>query len=530
MALISCNTKEQVDLLIYNALVYTVDENFSTAEAFAVKDGRFVAVGSTAEIRSKYASKQEFDLQGAPVYPGFHDAHCHFVSLGKSLSLVNLKGATSYNEVLDRVAAHYAKYPSEWIVGAGWDQNLWQDKVFPTNKELNQLYSNTPVILKRIDGHAIIANEEAIKRVEIKVGDTDLNPDEAYIKNGVFTGIFMENTADRVKSVIPETSNTELIEVILNAAKLCYKYGLTSVSDAGLSLSSIQLLDSLQQTGRLKLRVDAWIEPSEENFEHFRKPYRTDRLTVGCLKLYMDGALGSRGAWMLTPYSDDPTNYGIRVISDEQFIHYCQWAYNAGFQVATHCIGDAANRNVLNLYSQILKNENDLRWRIEHAQIIAPEDFENFKKYSIIPSVQPTHATSDMFWAIERIGNNRLQGAYAYKKLNEELGWLPFGTDFPIEEISPIYTFFAAVSRKNLDFLPIEGFLIENALSREDALRAMTIWAAKASFDENSKGSVETGKWADFVILSKDIMTIDEHLIPETSVLDVFIAGEKMEY
>ena len=528
MTMFGCKTKEQVDLLIYSAQIYTVDDDFSIAESFAVKNGRFVAVGSTDEIRSRYTSNNELDMKGALVYPGFHDAHCHFSSLGKSLSFVNLKGATSYKEVLDRVAAHYSAYPSEWIMGVGWDQNLWQDKQFPTNKKLNLLYPKIPVILKRIDGHAIIANEEAIRRVGLKPESADINRDEALIKNGTFTGLFLENTADRFKNAIPEPTTEEQIEFILRAADQCYKYGLTSVSEAGLPLSSIQLLDTLQQTGRLKLRIDAWIEPSDDNFKRFNAPYRTDRLTVCCLKLYMDGALGSRGAWMLAPYSDEPTTSGIRVISDEQFVEYCKWAYNAGFQVATHCIGDAANRNVLNIYGKTLKGENDLRWRIEHAQIVAPEDFENFKKFSIVPSVQPTHATSDMFWAIDRVGSDRLQGGYAYQKLKNQSGWLPFGTDFPIEEINPIYTFFAAVFRKNLDFLPESGFQMENSLSREDALRAMTIWAAKSSFDESHKGSIEPGKWADFVILDRDIMTINEQDIPETRVLSVFISGEKI--
>jgi predicted amidohydrolase YtcJ len=242
----------------------------------------------------------------------------------------------------------------------------------------------------------------------------------------------------------------------------------------------------------------------------------------------MDGALGSRGAWMLSPYSDDPANTGLRVITDEQFIDYCQKAYDAGLQVATHCIGDAANRRTIELYARFLKGENDLRWRIEHAQIIAPEDFALFKQYAIVPSVQPTHATSDMFWAVDRVGD-RLRGAYAYRELKDQLGWLPFGTDFPVEEVNPIHTFFAAVCRKNTDFLPANGFQPENALAREDALRAMTVWAAKASFDEGVKGSIEPGKWADFIVLDRDIMTAAEQDIPGIKVTSTYIAGREMK-
>ncbi|MCL2727374.1 MAG: amidohydrolase, partial [Bacteroidales bacterium] len=458
MMYLGCPTKQEVDLLVYNAQVYTVDNNFSQAQAFAIKEGRFVAVGTTDYIRAVYTSVHEIDMQGAPIYPGFHDAHCHFVSLGKSLSCADLRGATSYEEVLERVVAHYADFPSEWVVGIGWDQNLWRDRRFPNNKELNRLYPQAPVVLRRVDGHAVVANEEAIKRVGIKVGDASILPGEAIVQNGKFTGLFREHTADRFLEAVPESSTEELIEYIMRGAAFCYQSGLTSVSDAGLPLSAIQLIDALHQSGRLKMRVDAWMSPSDENFERFTAPYRTDRLTVSCVKLYVDGALGSRGAWMLAPYNDDPSTTGIPVITKEQFLTLCQKAYNSGLQVATHCIGDAANRLAFEVYGAILRGENDLRWRIEHAQIIAPQDFDFFKKYSIIPSVQPTHATSDMFWAVDRIGE-RIKGAYAFQQQKNQLGWLPFGTDFPIEEVNPVYTFFTAVFRKNLDFLPVEGFL-----------------------------------------------------------------------
>ncbi|MDR2585992.1 MAG: amidohydrolase, partial [Prevotellaceae bacterium] len=490
MTLFGCTCKEQVDLLVYDATIYTVNHDFALAQAFAVNEGRFVAVGTTNEIRAKYISDNEIDMRGAPVYPGFNDAHCHFVSLGKRFSIADLRGATSYAEVLERIAAHHEASPSEWIVGAGWDQNLWPDKSYPTNKELNKLYPNTPVVLNRVDGHATIANEEAIRRVGIKVGDSSILPGEALVQNGKFTGLFREFTADRLWYAVPDADVAEQINQILSAAAFCYELGLTSVSDAGLPLSAIELIDTLQQSGRLQMRVDAWISPTDENFERFKAPYRTYHLNVSCLKLYLDGALGSRGAWMLTPYQDEPSSKGIPVTTDQQFLTYCQKAFDAGLQVATHCIGDAANRRALELYATFLKEENDLRWRIEHAQIIAPEDFDLFKKYSIVPSVQPTHATSDMFWAVDRVGE-RIKGAYAFQQLKDQLGWIPFGTDFPVEEVNPIYTFFAAVFRKNLDFLPKDGFQMENAVTREDALRAMTIWAAKASFDETQKGSIE---------------------------------------
>ena len=527
VCLLGCQAKEAVDLVVYNARIYTVDANFTQAEAFAVKDGRFVAVGSSAQIRQTYKGAQEWDAKGAPIYPGFHDAHCHFVGMGAGLQYVDLRGALSFQDVLDRVAAYAAKYPSGWIVGMGWDQNLWEEKVFPTNKELNEVYPNRPVVLKRIDGHAGIANEAAIKAVGLRVGDPSIPAGEALIQNGGFNGVFMERTYERFLAAVPPPSPAEEEINLMNAAAVCYQYGLTSVSDAGLSLTNILRIDSLQQAGRLALRVDAWMEPTEENFAHFTAPYRTERMTMGTVKLYADGALGSRGALMLKPYSDDSKTKGIYVTTDAQFTEDCRRAYEAGLQVATHCIGDAANQKCIDLYAPFLKGQNDLRWRIEHAQIVAPEDFARFKTYSIVPSVQPTHATSDMFWADERVGE-RLAGAYAYQKLLQEFGWLPLGTDYPIESVNPIYTFFAAVCRKNLDFLPEEGFQMQDALSREDALRGMTIWAAKASFDEGQKGSVEAGKWADFVMLDTDIMQASEREIPNIKVLATYISGKEM--
>ena len=527
VCLFGCKAKEAVDMVVYNARVYTVDANFTQAEAFAVKDGRFVAVGTTAQIRETYKGAQEWDAKGAPVYPGFHDAHCHFVGMGTGLQYVDLRGSQSYKEILDRVAEYAAKYPTGWIVGMGWDQNLWEEKVFPTNVELNAAYPQRPVVLKRIDGHAGIANEAAIKAVGLKVGDLSIPAGEAIIQNGWFSGVFMERTYERFLAAVPPPTPEEAEINLMNAAAVCYQYGLTSVSDAGLSLTNILRIDSLQQAGRLALRVDAWMDPSEENFAHFTAPYRTERMTMSTVKLYVDGALGSRGALMLKPYSDDPKTKGIYVTTDAEFIDYCRRAYEAGLQVATHCIGDAANQKCIDFYAPFLKGENDLRWRIEHAQIVAPEDFARFKTYSIVPSVQPTHATSDMFWADERVGE-RLSGAYAYQKLLQEHGWLPLGTDFPIESVNPIYTFFAAVCRKNLDFLPEEGFQMQDALSREDALRGMTIWAAKASFDEAQKGSVEAGKWADFIVLDTDIMLASEREIPNTKVKATYIGGQEV--
>ncbi|MEN6618276.1 MAG: amidohydrolase [Rikenellaceae bacterium] len=523
--ILACNMKEKADLIIINGKVYTLDSTFSKCSAVAVKNGIILATGSDDQILNTYRSETIVDLEGAPLYPGFNDAHCHFYGMGEGLKTVDLRGATSFNEILERLKKSHEEKPSEFLVGEGWDQNLWEDKSFPSNEKLNQLFPETPVVLSRIDFHAVIANEAAIKRLGITPRDPSIAYGEALMKNGKFLGVFLEKTADRFKSSVPQAKGDESKAILLDAQNECFKYGLTSVSDAEEPLSVILLMDSLYSKGDLKIRMDVWLTASEENLLHFTKPATNGRLRISTLKLYIDGALGSRGALLVEPYSDMPDSRGLRVGTPQQFENHCKWAFENGFQVATHCIGDAANREALRVYSKFLPEGNDLRWRIEHAQVVKPADLKLFKKYSIVPSIQPTHATSDMLWADERLGD-RIKDAYIYRQLKDQLGWLPSGTDFPIEHVNPVYTFFAAVFRKNLDFIPDKGFQMENALTKEDALRSMTIWAAKASFEEKVKGSIEPGKYADFVVFDRDIMTAPEYEVPYAKVSMTFVAGE----
>ncbi len=525
--LTGCKMKEQADLIVFNGKIYTVNQNFEKCSALAIKDGFIIATGSDAEILSGYSSKDKRDLGGAAVYPGFNDAHCHIFSLGRGLSRVDLRGAGSFEEILQRLKERYNKDKPEYLEGDGWDQNLWDIKEFPDNSALNKLFPDTPVLLWRIDFHAVIANDAAINTLNIKPTDRSVPKGEAIIKDGRFTGVFLENTADRFKSIIPEPKTGEIEEILMLAQQECVKYGLTSISHGGESLGVIEVMDSMSASGKLKLRTDVWLTPNSENLERFTSPYRNNNLRIGTIKLYIDGALGSRGALLLEPYSDMPSVKGIRVSPLEQLDELCKWAYDHKFQVATHCIGDAANRDALRMYSKYLPEGNDLRWRIEHAQIVNREDLDMFGKYAIVPSIQPTHATSDMLWADERLGE-RLANAYIFKELLDQLGWIPSGTDFPIEEVNPVYTFFAAVFRKNMEFIPERGFQTENALSRQEALRSMTIWAAKSTFEEDIKGSLEPGKYADFVVMDKDIMTIDEKDVLTAKVLMTFIGGEKV--
>ncbi|MDP3437808.1 MAG: amidohydrolase [Bacteroidales bacterium] len=520
-----CTMKEQADLIIINALVYTVDSTFSNCSAIAVRNGIILATGEDDQILNRYRSTNIKDLKGASLYPGFNDAHCHLFGLGLSLNRVDLRGADSFDEILLRLKKRYDSIQPKYLAGDGWDQNLWENKEFPDNSKLNELFPQIPVVLSRIDFHAVIVNDAAIKALGITPGDSSIPPGEALFSGGKFKGVFLENTADRFKNVLPEPDEQESREILLAAQKECFRYGLTSLSHAGESLGVINTMESLYSEQLLKIRTDIWLTPNKENLERFTKPYRDERMRISTIKLYVDGALGSRGALMIEPYSDSPSHKGIKVITREEFERLCGWAYEHGFQVATHCIGDAANREALTVYSKVLSPGNNLRWRIEHSQVIDEDDFDLFGKYSIVPSVQPTHCTSDMLWADERLGS-RLVNAYAYKRLLDQLGWIPSGTDFPIEQVNPLYTFFAAVFRKNLNFVPEGGFQMENALSREEALKSMTLWAAKASFEDGAKGSIEPGKYADFVVLDRDIMTAQEKMIPGTKVLMTFVAGE----
>ena len=525
--LTSCKMKHQADFLIINAKGYTVDKDFSICSAIAVKDGKILDIGNDNYIIDNYRSAQILDLKGAPLYPGFNDAHCHLSMLGIGLSRVDLRKASSFDQILERLKQRYDQSNPSYLAGDGWDQTLWGSDEFPSNSKLNELFPDIPVVLFRVDYHAVIVNEAAIKLLGITPGDSSIPEGEAIMENNKFKGVFLENTADRFESILPEPTTHEWASIILTAQKECFKNGLTSITNAGGTSSIVAVMEQLNNEGALKIRTNMMLTPDPDNLEKFSSPYTNGRLRIATIKLFADGALGSRGALMLEPYSDMKSTKGISVITSKEFERLCKWAYDHDFQVAMHCIGDAANRQALNMYSKFLKSGNDRRWRIEHAQIINPKDIELFGKYSIVPSIQPTHATSDMLWADERVGE-RLEDAYVYKELLDQLGWIPSGTDFPVEDVNPMYTFHSAVYRQNLDFVPSEGFQMENALTKEEALRSMTIWAAKASFEENLKGSLEIGKYADFVVLDKDIMTTAGNEIPGIKVTMTFVNGEKV--
>lgn len=526
----SCNKKEKVDLIVTNAKVYTVDNDFSITESFAIKDGKFVQLGTTEEILSKYQSNQILDLEDKFVYPGFIDAHSHFYGYCMSLLQANLRDTKSFDEILEVLRNHDAKYNTEWILGRGWDQNDWDIKEFPTNQKLNELFPDKPVYIRRIDGHAAIANSKALELAGI-TSTTEINGGKVFVDNGKPTGILIDNAMSLVSAIVPKEESETAVKALKQGEQNCFAVGLTSVCDAGLYKREILLIDSLQKNGEMKIRIYAMLEPNKENISHFVKNgiYKTDYLNVRSIKLYADGALGSRGASLIEPYSDDPENSGLIIEALDFYHEMCKLAYENNYQINTHAIGDNANRLILDIYAEYLKEPNDKRWRIEHAQVIHPNDVNKFGKFNIIPSIQSTHCTSDMYWADERLGEDRIKNAYIYKVLLDQNEWIPNGTDFPVEKIDPLLTFYASIARKDVEGYPENGFQKENALTREETLKSMTIWAAKAAFEENEKGSIELGKFADFIILENDIMEIDEDQIPYVNVLDTYIAGKTVK-
>ena len=524
--------KEKADLIVIHARIYTIDEKFGVREAMAIRDGKILACGTSKNILEEYQSAEVLDAKGRIIYPGFIDAHAHFAGYAATLRTVDLTGTASWEECLQRIKAfvqqnHVAK--GTWILGRGWDQNDWKITGFPTNELLNELYPDNPVVLERVDGHASIANAQALERAGIRAGDT-IAGGEIEMRDGRLTGILIDNATERVSSRIPAPGFEEQRSGLQQAEKNLFAKGLTTVDDCGLDIMTVSLIRSMQDKHQLKLRLYAMLSDNPANLRFIEKngPIKTDRLNVRSVKVYADGALGSRGACLLAPYADKPGHLGFLLSDPAHFDSVAAFLKKVNFQMCTHAIGDSGNRVILNTYARYLEPGNDRRWRIEHAQVISRPDFDQFGKYSIIPSVQPTHATSDMYWAEERLGKERLKGAYAYRELLRQNRWMPLGTDFPVEDIDPLKTFFAAVIRKDGKGYPKKGFQPENALSREEALRGMTIWAARSNFEESEKGSLEPGKFADFIIADTDLMHAKEEEILRTKVLMTYINGEKV--
>jgi len=531
-SLVSYSQKIKTDLIITGATIYTVDASFSTTTAMAITNGKITATGSDKTIRDRYQSEKNIDATGQFIYPGLIDAHGHFYRYGLGLETANLYGTGSWSEVIDRLkdlVKIQQIRQGNWILGRGWDQNDWAVKEFPTKEELDRAFPQNPVLLYRIDGHAAVANQLALDLAAVAAGQT-LIGGTVEVKNGTLTGLLIDNAVDLVSSKIPSPSDIKKTALLQQAERNCFALGLTTVDDCGIEFGEALFMDSLQKAGILKMRVYAMLSDAKHNYEFLFKRgiIHTGRMHVRSFKVYADGALGSRGACLIHDYTDKPGWKGFLLSSPEHFDSVARILSGTPFQMCTHAIGDSGNRAILNIYGKYLKGKNDKRWRIEHAQVVNESDFKLFGKYNVIPSVQPTHATSDMYWASERLGNKRVQGAYAYRQLKEQNGWIPLGTDFPVEDISPFKTFLAAVFRVDSKNYPTGGFQKENALSRKDALRGMTIWAARSNFEEKEKGSLEKGKMADFVILDTDLMKASAEAVLNTKVIATYIGGEKV--
>ena len=524
LAVFFYSCQDKVDLIVHNATVYTLDDIAGKASAFVIDEGKFVAVGGD-ELIDKYDAKKVLDLQKLPVYPGFIDSHCHFLKLGLSLQQVDLRGTKSFEEVLNRVQDYSKNKELSAILGRGWDQNDWKDKSLPNKSKLDSLFPDIPVALRRIDGHALLVNQKALDMAGINE-KTKIKGGTIIKNNGRLSGVLVDSPISLVTSILPKPSLNEQIKALKDAEKIAFENGLTTVSIAGIDKDEIYLIDSLQKTGELNIRVYAMISNNKNNMDYFLSngPIRTDKLNVRSFKVYADGALGSRGAALKAPYSDLKSHKGEFITPKDSLERLAYMLSTSPFQMNTHAIGDDANRTILDAYNKALVFSDDPRWRVEHAQIIDTADISLFNR-KIIPSVQPTHATSDMYWAEERVGSSRLNGSYAYKKLLDMSGRISLGTDFPVEEVSPLLTFFAAIARQDKNLYPEGGYLNKNKLSRMEALSGMTKWGAYANFEEDQKGSIEVGKVADFIILDRDIISIKESNILKTRVVATLLNG-----
>jgi predicted amidohydrolase YtcJ len=533
----------RADLVLLNGKIYTVDNARPLASALAVRGGRILFVGSEAEARALASrSAQVVDLRGATVVPGIIDAHAHLLGLGNTLRRVNLAGSTSYGEVIERVKA-WAKdvKPGEWILGRGWDQNRWSSKNFPTHEALSSAYPNNPVVLTRIDGHASLANARAMELAGVSAATAD--PEGGRIirlPSGSPAGVFVDKAQGLISRAIPASTRADKRKAILAAIAECNRWGLTGVHDAGEDPETIGIYEELAKAGEYNLRNYVMLsDPGEPNSPAaLANPYLRrgpqsalyGHLWVRAIKLYADGALGSRGAALLAPYADEPTNSGLLVSRPEHLEAWAERALRSGFQVNVHAIGDRGNRIVLDAFESALRAvpKSDHRFRIEHAQVISLEDIPRFAMLGVIPSMQATHQTSDMGWAEARVGPQRIRGAYAWRSLLNTGVIIPNGTDFPVEEVNPLLTFHAAVTRQDPANLPAGGWYPEQKMTREEALQSMTIWPAFAGFQESVLGSLTPGKYADFVVLDRDIMHIPDTEILGTRVISTWIGGKRV--
>ncbi|MEX1191634.1 MAG: amidohydrolase [Brumimicrobium sp.] len=508
----SCYKGKKVDLIIHNAQIHVMNEKMQVFDAIAIKDGEIVQVGPEREILNEYSAEKIINAKQKDIFPGLHDAHGHIMSLAEQMQSVDLRGTRSYNELILKLSKYHQKHNKKFIIGRGWDQSLWNESNLPNNKLLNETFPNTPVALTRIDGHAMLVNDAMLKYAGIDE-DTEVEGGIINKKGEKLTGILLDNAIDLIKTKLPKSNKEDLKKAILNIQKELFSLGITHVHEAGLKNNQLDLFIELTNENKLNLNVYAMLFPTEKNIEFAKKHghYKSGSLSVRSFKLIVDGSLGSHGACMLEPYSDS-TTHGILLESHSRIQTVLNTAKELNYQLNSHCIGDSANRIMLKAIDTTMKQTSDHRWRIEHAQVVHPNDFELFHSSKVIPSVQPTHATTDQRWAEKHIGGERLSGAYAYRSLKEKCGLILFGTDFPVESFDPFATIHAAVNRKDTKNKPINGFHTKESLDLNTTLKAMTSWAAIGCFEENNVGTLEKGKSATLVILDHKMEINSEYL------------------
>ena len=517
-------TNNKADLIVINSKIYTANKSNEVAKSIAVRNGKIIDIDSI-NLDNKYEAKEILDANEKTILPGLIDSHCHFYNLGLDQQVVDLRGTTSFEEIIERLKVYDLNNESNVILGRGWDQNDWEIKQFPINTQLNSIFKNKLVVLERIDGHAYIVNDNALQLAGIDE-NTLVRGGLVLLKNNKPTGVLIDAPMSMVDKVLPQKTIKEKVNALKEAEEISFSYGLTTVDDAGLGMEIIDLIDSLHKSNELKIKIYAMVSVSRTNIQKLKKigKIKTPKLNVRSFKVYGDGALGSRGAALKKPYCDDPHNYGFLRTDIKDLKYYANEIANMGFQMNTHAIGDSTVSVLLKEYQKVLNDIDDPRWRIEHSQVVDLNEF-NLYNDKILPSVQPTHATSDMYWAYDRLGE-RIEGAYAFKDLLSSSKRIALGTDFPVERVNPFHTFYSSIERKDLSGYPTSGFQIENALSREETLKGMTIWGAYFNFEENEKGSIEKGKSADFIIIDQNIMEIEAAKIPNTKVLKTFVDGE----
>ncbi len=524
----------------YNAIGYTIEsDSLRSFSTLVVDEGIVFAVGGD-DLASEYLdmpSITSVDLEGKTLLPGIIDAHGHVMGLGFQELQINLAGITSLQGTLQVLKEYAEANPElEWIIGRGWNQTLWEENRFPTAADLDQVIPDRPVWLSRVDGHAGWANTKAMQLAQISSDTPDpLGGKIIRDTRSRPTGVFIDAAEGYVQTVVPESTKEEQALALEAAFSLLTSYGVTSVHDAGVGVGTWELYKDFAVQGKLQTRIYGMISGAGRVFDQLSSegPINSlydDRLALRSVKLYSDGALGSRGAALIEDYHDDPGNKGLLFIDQEEMNTMVEKVVSKGYQANIHAIGDAANRQVIDAlgYAQKLHPSEDQRNRIEHAQIVALEDIVRFKDLDIIASMQPTHATSDKNMAEDRVGPQRIKGAYAWQSFLKQGTVVASGSDFPVESANPFLGFYASITRKDIQGNPLSGWYSNEAMDRVQTLKSFTIDAAFAGFQEGVLGSLEPGKWADFIIIDQDIMMVPDSMLWQTKVLQTWVAGDKV--